>query len=315
MTQEVHVRAGVHLTQDAVEVERVRLKVDVVALREHHLKNVAGEDVFLRYLHRLLVHAVGHRAANLRHHLVRLRRLGGRSGQGHRQLVDCALCTQACGVVLPVDTGGVHVQHGHALDEVHPLAPMVECRQRTDDAHHSVGQPAIIVGHIGQVLDFSDHVVAEIAHHATLQRRQVGDDRRAIGSNDCVKRREHALVKRNLGAEVLALDLDESVAQLERRDRVVADEAVPRPALGMLDGLEQEALAISDQLEIRRHRRLQIAQNLRPHRHHRVLGSQRMKFRAARPHRRCHAFHNHGFHNHGFHIHGFHIHDSAPKAR
>ena len=212
VAQEVHVRAGVHLPKHPIEVERVGLEVDVVTLSEHHLEDVAGQDVFLGHLHRLLIHAVGHRAAHRRGHLIGLRRLGRRREQRHRQPVDGALCTQARGVVFAIDAGRIHLQYRHALDEIHALAPVVEGCQRANDAHDRIGQPSVVMRCVGQVLHFAHHVVTEVTHHATLQRRQIRDDRRSVGRNDCVECREHSLIERDVGAQVLALDLDQPVA-------------------------------------------------------------------------------------------------------
>ena len=57
VAHEVHVRARVHLAQHAVHVERVGVELEVVALGEHHLEDVAGDDVLLGDLDGPLVHA------------------------------------------------------------------------------------------------------------------------------------------------------------------------------------------------------------------------------------------------------------------
>ncbi len=61
MPQEVHVGAGVDLTQHAIHVERVGLEFDVVALSQHDLEDVALQDVLLGDLDSALVHPVRHR--------------------------------------------------------------------------------------------------------------------------------------------------------------------------------------------------------------------------------------------------------------
>ena len=274
VAQEVHVRAGVHLPQHSIEVERVGLQIDVVALREHHLEDVTGEDVLLRDLHRLLVHATRHGAAHIGRDLTCLRGLDGRGGKGQRQLVDGTLYPIARGVVLAIDAVGIHVEDGHALDQVDTLTPVVERGQRADDAHHCVGKPPIVVRHVGQVLDLADDVVPEIPHHTTLQRGQVGHDRRTVRSDDGIERGEHSLIDRDVRTEVLPLDLDDAVAKLQGCHGIVTDEAVARPAFGVLHGLQQEAVAVADQLEVRGHGRFQIAQHFGPHGDHRVLGGQ-----------------------------------------
>ena len=122
------------------------------------------------------------------------------------------------------------------------------------------------------MLDLTHDVVAEVTHHPALQRRQVGDDRRAIGGDQRIERGEHALIERNIGRQRRAAERDATVAQFERRDRVATNEAVARPALAVLDGFEQEALTIADQLEVCGYRGFKVAQHFRPHRHHRVVG-------------------------------------------
>ena len=52
VAHEVHVRRRVDLAQHAVHVERVVVAVEVEALREHDLEDVAGEDVLARRLDR-----------------------------------------------------------------------------------------------------------------------------------------------------------------------------------------------------------------------------------------------------------------------
>ena len=186
-------------------------------------------------------------------------------------------------VVGPVEIVDVHPEHRHALDQIDPLAPVVERSQRTDHAHRRVGQLTVVVGHVGQPLDLAHDVVAEVAHHAALQRRQVGDDRRAVDPQQLVEGGEHSSIERHRRRHV-AERRDQPVAQLQRRHRVAADEAVAAPAFAVLDGFEQEPRAVADQLGVGRHRRLQIGEHLGPHRHHGVLGGQGAELVAARPH-------------------------------
>ncbi len=116
------------------------------------------------------------------------------------------------------------------------------------------------------------------------KRGQVGHDRSAVGSDQSVEGGEHALVQWWVGAEVLALDGDQAVAQLEGRHRVVADEAVAAPPFAVFHRLEQEAVTFTDQLQVGRDRRLEVRQHLGPHRHHRVFTGQRPELLAAGPH-------------------------------
>ena len=67
-----------------------------------------------------------------------------------------------------------------------------------------------------------------------------------------------------------AVDLDAAVAQQQRGHRVAADEREAAPPLAVLDRLEQEAGAVADELGVRGDRRLQVGEQLGPHRHDRV---------------------------------------------
>ena len=91
VAQEVHVRARVDLAQHPVDVERVGVELEVEALGEHDLEDVAGEDVLLGHLDRLLVHAVGHRRARPRQRLVRVgRRRPARTASGRPRSATAA---------------------------------------------------------------------------------------------------------------------------------------------------------------------------------------------------------------------------------
>ena len=57
MAHEVHVGRRVDLAQHAVHVERIEVAVEVEALREDDLEDVAGEDVLTRHLDGGVVHA------------------------------------------------------------------------------------------------------------------------------------------------------------------------------------------------------------------------------------------------------------------
>jgi hypothetical protein len=53
LAHEVHVRARVDLAQHPVDVERIGVELEVEALGQHHLEDVAGEDVLLGRVDRL----------------------------------------------------------------------------------------------------------------------------------------------------------------------------------------------------------------------------------------------------------------------
>ena len=50
VAHEVHVGARVDLTQHPIDVERIGVELEAEPLRQHHLEDVAGEDVLLGHL-------------------------------------------------------------------------------------------------------------------------------------------------------------------------------------------------------------------------------------------------------------------------
>ena len=114
-----------------------------------------------------------------------------------------------------------------------------------------------------------------------MQRRQLGDHGRAVRRQQALEHGEDALIAGHLDGQ-RAVDLDVPVAQQERGDRVAADEREAAPPLAVLDGLEEEARAVADELGVGGDRRLEIGEELGPHRHDRVVTGQRPELVAAR---------------------------------
>ena len=99
---EVHIWARVHLPQDAVEIERVGVEREIESLRQHHLKDVAGDDVLFRDPHRLLIPAIGHRRRWCSQR-VAARWLGNICNDGLCQVAHHSLHRYTCVVVGLVD--------------------------------------------------------------------------------------------------------------------------------------------------------------------------------------------------------------------
>ena len=123
MAHEVHVRARVDLSEHAVDVERIGTEVDVEALREHHLEDVAREDVLLRDLDGALVAVVAHRGLHVGQRLGRIRRRDRRIGQRSSEVVGSVLDACDRGVIRRVDLLRRRRRaQRHALDEVERAA-------------------------------------------------------------------------------------------------------------------------------------------------------------------------------------------------
>ena len=173
VAQEVHVRRRVDLAQHAVHVERVDRLVQVEALREHDLEDVAREDVLAGGLDGRLVETTGHRGAERR-------QLGELVGRGWRrrvrqragQLVD-ATVEAVDGALIGV--GGVDgLVQEDVLDEIEALAEVVERGHVTGQRQNRVGNALVVGRDVGQVLDLADDVVAEVADDAAVERWELG---------------------------------------------------------------------------------------------------------------------------------------------
>jgi hypothetical protein len=82
----------------------------------------------------------------------------------------------------------------HVVDEHHPLAPVVERGQLADHRQHGVGMALVVGGRAGQVLDLPDHVVAQVADQAGMERGQVGEVGRLERLEDGLQGRQDAAV-------------------------------------------------------------------------------------------------------------------------
>ncbi len=274
LPDEVHVRARVDLAQHAVDVEGVGVEVEVVALGQHHLEDVAGEDVLLGHLHGAPVRLAPHRGAHLRERIVGIgrfdERLVERAAAVSGQLVEAGQRGVVPRVELRVGQPGLYED---VLDEAHPLAPVVVGRQLPDHGQHRVRVAEVVRGHVGQVLDLAHDVVPEVPEHTAVQRGQVLQRRRPPGGQQHLQCGEDALVERDARRQG-AGHLDGATAGGQRGDGVAPDERPPAPALAVLDGLEQEPRLVADQTGERRDRGGEVAQHLAPHRDDRVRPGQ-----------------------------------------
>ncbi len=274
--QEVEIGTRVHQPQDPVDVEGVDPELgQVEPLGQHRLEDVAGVDVLLGGAHRILVEAVGHGPG----HVVG-RELAGRQrpgGLGRRtHAVDGQLVEAGLGVgmgTLEVVVAPRRVDH-HVVDQHHPLAPVVEGGELSDDGQDGVGLPEVVWRRVRQVLDLPDHVVAEVADEPGVQRRQVGQVRRVERAQDRLERGQDPV---RAGDPAAAQGVEIEVAPgrhvgavgHDGGQRVAADERVATPALTAFHRFEQEAARVTgaDDLEEGRDRGDGVGHQLAPHRH------------------------------------------------
>ena len=272
MTQEVHVGTRIDLAQHPVEVERLGVELEVEPLGEHHLEDVAGENVFAGRLDGRAVDVLPHRRHDLGDLLVARRGFDQRFVDGPRP-VGRELVEAGQGVVVGrVDRRRVGVVGDQGVGDQHdPLLPVVVDGQLADHRDDGVGIAEIVVGNVGQVLDLADDVVAQVADQAAVQRRQSGDLGRPIVVEQTLQRDEYALVSGYVDAEV-ALDAQRAVLRHECPVRAPADERPATPAVAALHRLEQESIPVAHHAGEGRHRRGEIGEQLTPHRHDPMVG-------------------------------------------
>src|SRR4029077_6146064 len=107
---------------------------------------------------------------------------------------------------------------------------------------------------------------------AAMEGRELGEFRGAVERAEAFEGRERAAVGGNtVGRREPVEPLDGATARHERARRIATEEREPSPAIGMLDGLEQEALTVADELHVRRKRGLEAGEHLQPDRDDRLV--------------------------------------------
>ncbi len=273
--REVHVRRRVHVAQRAIDGERVGLEVDLEALRQHHLVDVAPGDVLLRHADVAFeVLAARERADG--------RRLGAGRAAGNR------LCVRL--FELPLQEVepriGELVQRRQVVgrrdagvgDEQDPVLDVVERQHRVEQHERRfvarVLLALVLLPHVLEGrLEPRRRVVAEEPDGAAGESRQPGDEGRPVLGHDATQRRDEALVER--GGLAALLDHRLAVARPQHEERVLAEERVARHLLAALDALEQErVIGMFRDAKEGRHRREQVGEEFAAHRHERAAAGE-----------------------------------------
>ena len=203
VAQEVHVRRRVHLAQHAVHVERLVVALEVEALA----RGRPG-----RCRRRGCARAPPRPRAGTRRtssDVVNGGQLGelgvpgggdGTYGSGRASSSTSSSSRRRLPCVRGVDRVGVGAlgHEEHVLDQVEPLAVVVERGDVPGEREHRVGPAERVVRHVREPLDLAHDVVAEVADDATVERRQLGEARRAVAREQRLERGERALVERNV---------------------------------------------------------------------------------------------------------------------
>ncbi len=175
-TNEVHVRAGIHLAEHPVVVERLGVELEVEPLRQHHLEHVAGQDVLVGHPDRILVACAPHRRARSRRgrggRRAAVAPRGVRRSSGRRRRPSGPRWRSASSYAASSCSGVSSPAEQHVVDQHDPLTEVIEHRQLTDDGEDRVGVPLVVARGVGQPFDLADDIVAQVPDDAAVERRQ-----------------------------------------------------------------------------------------------------------------------------------------------
>jgi len=226
------------------------------ALRQHDLDDVAGADVLLGACDDLLVGGLGEVRAHLAGRRVDRRGLDRR----HREAGDQRVDARHRGIVRRLERlAPAHVHVRHDLDL---LRHVVEDEETLGEEQAGVRQPEVVGGALGQPLEGTRHLVADVADGAAREARQAGDGHGAVLREQPPERLERVVHRVAHRRAARRLDLERAPAAAPDARRLGAEETVAPPLLAALDALQEEAVRPAMYLQERRHRRLQVGQDL-----------------------------------------------------
>jgi hypothetical protein len=144
-----------------------------------------------------------------------------------------------------------------------PVAHVVEDHQVIGQQEDEIGQIQLVAGRGRQPLHKAHPVVADVAHCAADEARQtVHVDRSALAHEVLDHIQWIGRRARLQDSAACALDAHRLAAGQQRQRRLHADEGVAAHLLPLLHRLQQKGGAVIAQLQIDRHRRLQVGRQL-----------------------------------------------------
>ncbi len=256
--QKEHVGRWVQRAQAAIDIEGSRPQSTFKPLCENDLDDIAGTDVLLGALHDPLVLRRFEVRRNLRCSFryrwqgIALERLG--------QAIDDRGDTLTGGIVLGTQIGAVvetSVRH-----DLHRLCDVVEDHQGIGEHQIEVGLVEVVDGVLGQTLDRTHDVVPEESDQTAGKSRQPRNLNRPQLRQLLPHRFERVPTFDQLRRLTRATDLESVSLGDQYLARRGAEKTVTPPRLAALHALEQKRIAAVVELEERRHRCVEIGEDL-----------------------------------------------------
>ena len=239
--EEVHIRRRIDDAQGAVDGEGVDAGLEVEALGENDLEDVAGGDVFLRLLdgseERGLLRARGE--AEFAGGFLRAE-FRQRLGEALFEAVETAERVGVSGLgFVAAEIGGD--------DEQDLLLDVVEGEDLVEEHEAGVGELQVVGGVDGQALDLADDIVGEEADGSGGEGRQARDAGGLVAVEGVAEEGED--VAGDFARLAVLGDLDLVAVGDDAAAGADADVGVAAEVLAAFDGFEEEALGLRRQRE------------------------------------------------------------------
>ncbi len=262
--EEIEERRRVHPPQRAIQRQRRQREGAGETLRQHHLKNVARQNVILRpQRHRLVIIGCNDRG-QIGQGIGQRGGFGSRSGLGElaqsrvNPLARARHCRRRI-ASLP-DRGNREQRVGEAIEHQNHRGPHKQ----------HIGQFQRAVGSARQGFDQSDGFIAEIAHQTGERRRQAFGHRiNPAGIRQRAQFGQRITIARPEGSGVyvpIAVDFRRRAARPEHQIGIKSEQAVTPAHFAAFDRFEQEIAAPRhDQPPRCAHRRVAISNDPPPY--------------------------------------------------
>jgi len=271
--EEIHIRGRIDDAESAVDRERIDARLEVEALGENDLKDVAGSDVVLRFIDGFEECGLFCAGCEAEFSFGRAgRELWERLGEALFEAIEAAVGVGVSGLgLMAAEIGGD--------DEQNLLLDVVKGEDLVEKHEASVGKAEIVVGVDGQALDLADDIVGKEADGSSSEGREAGNAGGGVAVEGIAQESEDVACEfagfAVLGEFNFAAVRDDAAAGAN------SDVGVAAKMFAAFDGFEEKALGFSGcEAEEGRNRRFEIGGKRAIERHERMRASEAKKLGA-----------------------------------